>query len=123
MQINLATAISALQSSDGIGSAQEAIQVLEGLRVQNNKPYMTHFLKTWPQFFNDVRFGRKTFEVRKQDRDFQVGDLLVLQEWDNKKKEYTKETESCEVVYLLEGGQFGIEEGFCVLGIKVIEHP
>lgn len=87
------------------------------------RTYMTHFLKTWPSFFHDVRYGNKTFEVRKCDRDFRVGDTLILQEWDPKTKEYTGQSEQCEVTYLLHGGQFGIEDGYCVMAIRIIEIP
>lgn len=37
-----------------------------------------HELKLDDEYFNDVRDGIKTFEIRKNDRDFQVGDLLAL---------------------------------------------
>lgn len=40
-----------------------------------------HELKTWPQYFERLLSGEKTFEVRKDDRGFQAGDLLVLREW------------------------------------------
>lgn len=44
-----------------------------------------HFLKTLRPYFNDVvlkdEFKRKTFEVRKNDRNYQVGEYLVLQEY------------------------------------------
>lgn len=41
-----------------------------------------HFLKTWPKFFEHVRARKKTFEYRKNDRNFQFGDYVILQEWD-----------------------------------------
>ncbi len=40
-----------------------------------------HKLKTWPAFYKYVDSGEKTFEIRKDDRDFEVGDTLVLQEY------------------------------------------
>ena len=43
---------------------------------------MIHQLKIFPDHFNDVISGRKTFEVRRNDRDFHVGDLLALNEYD-----------------------------------------
>jgi hypothetical protein len=42
---------------------------------------MRHELKTWPEFFEQTLNGRKMFELRKNDRNFQVGDELLLQEW------------------------------------------
>jgi len=76
-----------------------------------------HELKTWKDYFHEVFMGRKTFEVRKNDRNFQVGDILTLKEWDNEKQEFTGNSLSRRITYILKGGQFGIEEGFVVMSI------
>lgn len=79
---------------------------------------MTHALKTWPEFFKDVLDGVKTFEVRKADRPFKVGETLLLQEWDRDNEKYTGAETLREITYILYGGQFGIEVGYCVMGLK-----
>jgi len=43
---------------------------------------MKHELKIWPQYFEPVSQGLKTFQIRKNDRGFQAGDTVVLREWD-----------------------------------------
>ena len=43
---------------------------------------MQHNLKIFPQYFEAIKCGEKTFEVRKKDRNYQVGDYLILKEWD-----------------------------------------
>lgn len=39
---------------------------------------MLHELKTYPKYFQETIEGNKLFEIRKNDRNFQVGDVLLL---------------------------------------------
>lgn len=101
---------------------------------------MIHELKTWPEFFDAVERGDKTFEVRLDDRGFQVGDELVLMRWQPAKtpipdwpQGYFVDkdgigTNDCgaarirvRVTYKLPGGRFGINEAWCVLGFQRID--
>lgn len=79
----------------------------------------THELKTWPTYFQAALDENKRFECRRYDRDFSVGDKLLLREWDNYSYEYTGRELLCEITYKLSGVQFGIAEGWCVLSISV----
>lgn len=82
-----------------------------------------HILKTHPQYFNDILSGKKNFELRKDDRGFQVGDTLKLEEFDpepNKGKgAYLGRSILVVVTYKLTGINFGygLHEDFCILGI------
>ena len=80
---------------------------------------MTHELKTWPRYYQRVMDGDKTFEVRAADRDFQIGDFLTLKEYDPDTSKYSGRCLSAIVTYILHGGNFGIESGFCVMSIKL----
>ena len=76
-----------------------------------------HYLKIAPQYFKAVKDGTKTFEVRFNDRNFQVGDVLHLMEYDNGKT--TGRIFSVEVTYLLDDPQY-CKEGYVVMAIKPI---
>lgn len=75
-----------------------------------------HNLKIWPEYFKAVKEGRKTFELRKADRPFAVGDTLVLQEWDPATQEYTGDSVEVQITYILPGGSFGLDSDYCILG-------
>ena len=57
-----------------------------------------HDLKCWPKFYNEIAMGRKTVEVRNNDRGFKTGDVLTLREWDPNVRVYTGDRLVCKVV-------------------------
>ena len=89
-----------------------------GDRIIANK---THELKILPEYFSAVLDGRKTFEIRKNDRGFEVGDTLILKEWNPTYRMPTGREQHCEITYILEGNketvQYGLKEGFCIMSI------
>lgn len=84
------------------------------------RPCNTHFLKIQPKWFEDVKSGKKKFEIRKNDRNFETGDILVLQEYE--KGKYTGREIQKEIEYIYRGnglyGVSGLSEDYCILGIK-----
>ena len=80
-----------------------------------------HELKTWPAFFADLKTGQKTFELRKNDRNFQVGDLLILREYYPEEDRYTGCKCKRKITHVLRyAPSFGLEVGYAVLSIKPV---
>ncbi len=73
-----------------------------------------HELKIIQPYFSDVSIGRKKFELRNNDRDFEKGDILKLREWDG--EQFTGNFIIRKISYVLENVE-GLQKGFCVLGI------
>lgn len=79
---------------------------------------MTHELKIWPEYFAAVASGRKSFELRRDDRMFDEGDLLILREYLPREARYTGATIECSIAYVLrDAPQFGLKHGFAILGL------
>ena len=109
---------------------------------------MNHELKIWSEYYKDIISKIKRFEIRKNDRNFQVGDQLILREFEPCKEcngggkvvtsittgneeitecdckkphgKYTGNGCVTSVDYVLNGGQFGIEKDYCVMSITVV---
>lgn len=91
-------------------------------------PTPDHTLKCLQEYYKDVLSGNKNFEVRFNDRDYKVGQILLLQEtttipyntWDE--IAYTGREIYREITYVLSDYPLALKAGFVVLGIKPIKH-
>jgi hypothetical protein len=84
---------------------------------------LEHDLKVWPEYFDQVANGDKTFEVRKDDRDYRVGDLLLLREWIPTVRRYTGREIRRVVTHRADGESLRslggmIPTGIVVLGVR-----
>lgn len=57
-----------------------------------------HHVKSWPQFFRPIRRGVRTHELRRNDRNYQVGDHVHLHEWAPDEQRFTGEVCIVEVM-------------------------
>lgn len=72
--------------------------------------------KILPEYFNAIKKWDKSFEIRKDEDDIEVGDILVLEEWSG---EYSGFAEKRKVSYILRNApQFGLMEGYCIIGFE-----
>lgn len=77
-------------------------------------------LKIFPQYFNAVERGEKKFELRKNDRDFLVGDILILREFDG--INMTGRSITVMITYILQNCGFGLADDYVILGIKKLHN-
>lgn len=106
-----------------VGGGMLAVEPQHG---RNNK---LHRLKTLTHFYSAVLIGLKPFEVRFNDRDFQTGDFLLLQEYDPNTETYGRETMR-QITYVFEGGaqpstdkaavEHVITKGWVVMGMAEV---
>ena len=81
-----------------------------------------HELKTWTEYFLPVADGRKTFELRKDDRGFRVGDILRLREYDPIGGSYTDAKLDVVVTYVTDAAPLGcLHPGYVCMGIRRVE--
>jgi hypothetical protein len=77
----------------------------------------THHVKSWPQFFRAITLDLKSFDLRKDDRSYQVGDTVVFEEFKPGVGTYTGEKTARRIVYILRDFD-GLQPGYCILGLK-----
>jgi hypothetical protein len=76
---------------------------------------MIHELKLHPQYFQHVADGIKNFEIRRDDRNFQICDCLMLREYDVFSG-YSGRIITREILYIYRGEY--CKDGYCILSFK-----
>lgn len=99
------------------------------IEPQHGRERKLHRLKTLTRYFGAVMIGLKPFEVRFNDRDYRVGDFLLLQEYDPETETYGRETMR-QVTYIFQGGaqpitqraavDHVVAEGWVVMGLAEV---
>ena len=79
--------------------------------------------KIWSRYFKLVKSGKKKFELRLADFKVRVGDILIVEEWNPKKKEYTGRKLKKKVKYVLKFNlnDFGQKKAIEKKGLYVIQ--
>lgn len=78
---------------------------------------MIHELKVKPKYYGFVRSGEKTFEVRKKDRPFEIGDYAAFIEIDESGTCYTGRALPMRITYVLDDEEF-CKPGYVILGLE-----
>ncbi|MGZ4849813.1 MAG: DUF3850 domain-containing protein [Candidatus Bathyarchaeia archaeon] len=83
-----------------------------------------HIVKSWAHFFDAIKAGEKTHELRDNDRKYEVGDYMLLQRYDNIRGKYTGE-ECCVIITYITNRErpcaFSgsvLDPKYCILSIK-----
>lgn len=79
---------------------------------------MNKSLKIYPEYFEEVSEGNKRAELRKNDRDFKVGEFYDLKEWNPKRGRYTGRKVEIRITHILQGFE-GLKEGWCIFSFEV----
>ncbi len=78
--------------------------------------------KVWPEYFQKITDGVKTYELRLADFECKPGDILVLKEWNQKTKQYTGRVLEKKVTYVgkTKGQTFWPKEDVEKYGFQII---
>lgn len=80
-----------------------------------------HDLKCHAPYFDEVKMGFKRFEIRKNDRFYQMGDIIRLFRYISTKYGWSKDLKAEPLRFvagpILQGGQFGLEAGYCAFSL------
>jgi hypothetical protein len=79
---------------------------------------MNHELKCWPEHFEPLSRGVKTVELRRNDRNYQVGDVLILREWEPMENAYTGRNVHATITHIVSGGEW-LNPGYVAMSVRL----
>lgn len=85
-----------------------------------------HEVKSWAHFYDAIAEGRKLHDLRKMDREYNVGDILVLKRYDNINGKYTGEEQRVEVTYITSNkvpcafSSSALDRDYAILSLKLM---
>ncbi len=87
-------------------------------------------VKSWSAFFQAIKRGDKLHDLRdKRDRNYQVGDVLVLQEYLPFEGQYTGDEVRVKITYITSNDRpcafssSALDRDYCILSLKLLEEP
>ena len=80
---------------------------------------MTHTIKIWPNHFANVVSGKKRAELRLNDRNYQVGDTVLLDEWSPTRSTWTGSECKVVITHVITGDVIGLMPEYCVFSFNV----
>lgn len=89
--------------------------------VKRNTGKHIHFLKCDPEWFRLIVAGKKFCELRKDDRNYELGDILVVNEHfrNNTEPYFTGSVFACRISWMIKNGE-SLKEGHSLLGLSKI---
>jgi len=81
-------------------------------------------LKILKNYFNDILFNNKRFELRKNDKNFLINDVIILREFDDINNSYTYYSENkitIRIIYVLKDVEkYGLNKDYCIFGFDIL---
>ena len=78
---------------------------------------IVHHLKILPTYYHETVTGKKKSQLRKNDRDYRIGDTLCLHEWDEELQIFTGPQANVLVTDKIEDCE-GLMPGYCILSVE-----
>ena len=97
----------------------------DATHAKSTRGPVEHTLKCWPRLFDAVSTGAKTHDLRRaDDREFRVGDIMLMREFDPSTKTFTGRNLKVVITYITSADQpcalsnLALHTDYCILSIK-----